>query len=102
MTQEIENQKPATDEAVTPNAGSSEATTKTTKPSPATRPRGKLEVVLKAIERRKGATLAELTEATGWQPHTTRAALTRLRHRGFPMVLVATAGRKAYRLQGRR
>ena len=29
------------------------------------------------------ATLAELIAVTGWLPHTTRAALTGLRHKGF-------------------
>jgi DNA-binding MarR family transcriptional regulator len=64
------------------------------------RPSGKLGVVLKAVERRWGATISELTEVTGWQPHTARAALTRLRQRGFPAVLSEDGGRKAYRLQG--
>ncbi len=31
----------------------------------------------------KGATLDALVEATGWLPHTTRAAITGLRKRGF-------------------
>ncbi len=31
----------------------------------------------------QGATLAELVAATGWLPHTTRAALTGLRKRGY-------------------
>lgn len=62
-------------------------------------PSGKLGTVLKAIGRKRGATLAELTRATGWQPHTTRAALTRLRQRGFPAALTEEGGRKAYRLQ---
>jgi hypothetical protein len=64
------------------------------------RPSGKLGAVLKAVEHKRGATIAELTEATGWQPHTARAALTRLRQRGFPAVLSEEGGRKAYRLQG--
>jgi DNA-binding MarR family transcriptional regulator len=69
-------------------------------PRGAAAPGGKLGVVLKAIGRKRGATLVELTEATGWQPHTTRAALTRLRQRGFPAALTEEGGRKAYRLQG--
>jgi DNA-binding MarR family transcriptional regulator len=64
------------------------------------RPGGKLGVILKAVERKRGATILELTESTGWQPHTARAALTRLRQRGFPAVLSEEGGRKAYRLQG--
>jgi hypothetical protein len=63
------------------------------------RPGGKLGAVLKAVERKRGVTISELTEATGWQPHTARAALTRLRQRGFPAVLSEEGGRKAYRLQ---
>ncbi|MGA2639208.1 MAG: DUF3489 domain-containing protein [Methylocella sp.] len=37
----------------------------------------------KAAQRDKGATLASLVEATGWLPHTARAAITGLRKRGF-------------------
>ena len=33
-----------------------------------------------------GASLEEMTEATGWQPHTVRAAMTGLRRRGFAIV----------------
>jgi transcription initiation factor IIE alpha subunit len=38
--------------------------------------------VLDLMEREMGATLAELIEATGWQAHTIRAALTGLRKKG--------------------
>ncbi len=38
--------------------------------------------VLTLLQREQGATLAELVEATGWLPHTTRAALTGLRKKG--------------------
>ncbi len=66
----------------------------------AARPGGKLGQVLDAVAAEDGATLAELVALTGWQPHTTRAALTRLRRRGFVLVLGSadSAGdRKAYR-----
>ena len=43
----------------------------------------KLALLLGLLSRDRGATIAELTAATGWLPHTTRAALTRLRQRGF-------------------
>lgn len=62
------------------------------------RPRGKLEAVLIAIEADAGATLEELVSATSWRPHTTRAAITRLRQRGFDIRLVEHDGRRAYRL----
>ena len=39
--------------------------------------------VIAMLERDAGATLGELVAATGWLPHTTRAALTGLRHKGF-------------------
>jgi len=64
----------------------------------APRPRGKLETVLSAIEADAGATLEELVAATTWLPHTTRAAITRLRQRGFDIQLMTRDGRKAYRL----
>ena len=42
--------------------------------------------VLALMSRDQGATLAELVEATGWLPHTTRAALTGLRKKGHDLV----------------
>lgn len=42
----------------------------------------KAALVLTLLRRTGGATLSELTEATGWLPHTTRAALTGLRKKG--------------------
>jgi hypothetical protein len=39
--------------------------------------------VIALLARDTGATLDELIAATGWLPHTTRAALTGLRHKGF-------------------
>src|SRR6202521_4831422 len=48
-------------------------------------PRGgsKLARVIGLLERDHGATIAELISATGWLAHTTRAALTGLRKRGY-------------------
>ncbi len=42
----------------------------------------KTDLVLKLLRRSQGAILAELVAATGWLPHTTRAALTGLRKKG--------------------
>lgn len=42
----------------------------------------KTSIVLTLLHRDEGATLTELVEATGWQPHTTRATLTGLRKKG--------------------
>lgn len=43
----------------------------------------KLDHVKTLLERKRGATVKEMMEATGWLPHTTRAVLTGLRKRGF-------------------
>ena len=43
----------------------------------------KLAAVLGLLRRDGGATIDQLATAMGWQPHTTRAALTGLRKRGF-------------------
>ena len=52
-------------------------------------PRGgsKLARVIALLERDHGATLAELIAATGWLAHTTRAALTGLRKRGYAVAI---------------
>jgi hypothetical protein len=43
----------------------------------------KLAQVVELLQRDRGASIAELIVVTGWLPHTTRAALTGLRKRGF-------------------
>jgi hypothetical protein len=55
-------------------------------PSP---PRGssKLAQVIELLQRDHGATIDELIAATGWLAHTTRAALTGLRKRGYPVAI---------------
>jgi hypothetical protein len=50
----------------------------------------KQAIVIGLLQRQKGASLADLVAATGWLPHTTRAALTRLRQAGH--VLDETTG----------
>lgn len=40
-------------------------------------------MVISMLSKKGGATIDALIEATGWLPHTTRAALTGLRKRGF-------------------
>jgi Protein of unknown function (DUF3489) len=47
----------------------------------------KMARVVGLLQRADGATLAELIAATDWLPHTTRAALTGLRKRGYPVTL---------------
>jgi hypothetical protein len=56
-----------------------------TEPPRASRRTTKAAVILALLLRNEGATLAELTQATGWLPHTTRAALTALRKKGHTL-----------------
>ena len=51
-------------------------------------PRGgsKLARAIDLLQRSEGATIPNLIEATRWLPHTTRAALTGLRRRGYAVV----------------
>ena len=56
-------------------------------------------LILELLGRGEGASLAELTDATGWLPHTTRAALSRLRSAGKPLAKSKREdGATAYRL----
>ncbi len=43
----------------------------------------KLDTILKRLGQKNGATLKAMQDATGWQPHSVRAALTGLRKKGY-------------------
>jgi hypothetical protein len=59
----------------------------------------KLALVIEHLQRADGATLIDLTQATGWLPHTTRAALTGLRKRGYAVIRERIdAGSSIYRI----
>jgi Protein of unknown function (DUF3489) len=61
----------------------------------------KLALVIKLLQRPDGATIVDLTDATGWLPHTTRAALTGLRKRGYAVVRGRVdGGESIYRIVG--
>jgi hypothetical protein len=60
-------------------------------PAPAARPTtpcagSKIQTVIRLLRREEGATLAAMVKATGWLPHTTRAALTGLRKKGHAVI----------------
>jgi Protein of unknown function (DUF3489) len=67
------------------------------------RPRtgSKLAQVIDLLQRSHGATIHNLMEATGWLPHTTRAALTGLRKRGYKIALDRSEGKRdsIYRIE---
>lgn len=61
----------------------------------------KSDVVKKLLRRGKGATLAELQDATSWQPHSVRAFLSGLRKKGEVLVKEERkSGETAYRVAG--
>lgn len=61
----------------------------------------KQALVIGMLSSRAGATLDTLVEATGWLPHTTRAALTGLRKRGFAIERSSEEGQDSvYRIVG--
>lgn len=65
------------------DAGSAQGgTPQTAEHQPAPAKQTKVGLVLEMLQREQGAALDELVAATGWLPHTTRAALTGLRKRG--------------------
>ena len=56
----------------------------------------KTEKFLALLQRPNGATLDELVEATGWLPHTTRAALTGLKKKGHDVQRTKVDGVSRY------
>src|SRR6266852_774871 len=64
------------------------------------RPGSKLDLVLKMLTRSGGATIDSIVTATGWLPHTTRAALTGLRKRGYRIEKERKGGKTTYRIIG--
>ena len=70
-------------------------------PMRAPRKGSKLARVIDLLRRSDGATISQLTEATGWLPHTTRAALTGLRKRGYAVIRERVgAADSVYRISG--
>jgi hypothetical protein len=70
-------------------------------PARAAAPRdgSKLALVIEHLQRADGATIVDLIQATGWLPHTTRAALTGLRKRGYAVIRERIgAGDSIYRI----
>ena len=68
------------------------------KHAPASAPPTKIATVIKLLKRRNGATLDRLTEATGWQAHTVRAALTVLKKNGHAIERMKEHGVSRYRI----
>lgn len=65
----------------------------------ASRPATKQALVVNLLKRDEGATLADIVEATGWLPHTTRAALTGLRKKGHDIAKEKVDGSTRYQIK---
>ena len=55
--------------------------------------------VLELLRREQGASVDELVQATGWLPHTTRAALTGIRKRGIALDKIKLDGVTRYKAE---
>jgi len=59
----------------------------------------KAAMVTRILSREKGATVPEMSKATGWQPHSCRAFLTGLRKKFTVVKEQRGDGKLAYRIQ---
>lgn len=66
--------------------------------TPDAKPGSKTEKVVALLQRPNGATLGEMVAETGWQAHSTRAALTGLKKRGLAISSEKAEGVRRYRV----
>jgi hypothetical protein len=83
-------------EVITANPEPTPSERLSTKPEPAPRTGTKQALVLDMLRRAEGANLNDLVSATGWLPHTTRAALTGLRKKGHSIEKAKRNGTTTY------
>jgi hypothetical protein len=66
----------------------------------AAKPVSKLETLEKLLKRKSGATIAEMTKATGWQQHSVRGALAgAMKKRGHTITSDKADGTRRYRIE---
>jgi hypothetical protein len=64
------------------------------------KPATKLDTLEKLLRRKNGASIAEMTKATGWQQHSVRGALAgALKKRGHAIVSEKIDGTRRYRIE---
>lgn len=68
-----------------------------TEPGVLPKPASKQQQLASLLVRDGGATLGQMVVATGWLPHTTRAALTGLRKKGYAISSDKLDGVRTYR-----
>lgn len=86
------------DETSAADSGVSEPKPVATPAPRAPRASSKIAAVIAVLARADGATLSDLIAATGWLPHTTRAALTGLRKKGHTITKAKREGVTCYRI----
>ena len=59
----------------------------------------KIDIVFALLSRAEGVTIDQLVAATGWLPHTTRAALTGLKKKGHAVGSAKIDGTRLYRIE---
>ena len=64
------------------------------------RKHSKIAQVADLLRRSEGGTLEELIQATGWLPHTTRAALTGLKRKGYLIERCKRGEMTCYKITG--
>lgn len=74
------------------------ATTAPTNPKNAVQP-SKVATLVAMLQRPEGATIDQMVEATGWQAHTNRAALTGLKKKGHEVTSEKADGVRSYRIE---
>ncbi len=80
-----------------PRAKTSEA------PAVATKAATKLDALIALLRTRRGVTVPDMMEATGWQAHSVRGALAgALKKRGHVVTSVKSYGERRYRLEAGR
>ncbi len=96
------DKKPTGAKRATAHAPRKQTYQRAAQPDPVSTPRAgsKQALVIKMLSGKSGGTLDALIEATGWLPHTTRAALTGLRKRGFSIERLREKDASVYRIVG--
>lgn len=82
--------------------GQSEARLQADEPPAKSSAASKSHTVIKLLRRTKGVTIAEVQDATAWQPHSVRAFLSGLRKKGSAVTKEQRkSGETAYRLSAK-
>jgi hypothetical protein len=87
--------KERSDEPASPIIGAGDQQAVSVKP--AAKPLSKQQQLAALLVRDEGATLDHMIAVTGWLPHTTRAALTGLKKKGYALSSDKVGGVRTYR-----